>query len=444
MNLEKQQVLLEMVLSSPDLFAMCHGIMKPSYFDPEIRSVVTFSKEYFDKYKTIPRANVVKSETGVDVSTYEVSKDEVSYVADEMEIFCRDKAVEAAILSAPALLEKQDMGKIIEQLKEAISVGLNKDLGTDYFANPELRLQALLENDAKLSTGWKEVDEKIGGGVSRQELLLFGANSGVGKSVTMLNLSLNLLMQKLNGIYFTFELAEKVVSKRMDSMISRISQMDILRNISKVAIEVEKASANLGHFYVKRMAESVTNINHIRAYLKEFQQKHGYTPDFIVLDYLDLMATTQKISAENLFVKDKYIAEEVRSLGFEFDCLIISASQLGRGALEAEQLHQGHIQGGISKVNTADNFIAIVQSEQMRAAGEYMFEYLKTRNSAGVGQNTLLRWDPIALRITDNVDNGQMSFVKKNEKHNVEINTNGTVFAKATNQASSLLTLMKT
>ena len=113
-------------------------------------------------------------------------------------------------------------------------------------------------------------------------------------------------------------------------------------------------------------------------------------------------------------------------------------------ALEAETLHQGHIQGGISKVNTADNFIAIVQSEQMRAAGEYMFEYLKTRNSAGVGQNTLLRWDPIALRITDNVDNGQMSFVKKNEKHNVEINTNGTVFAKATNQASSLLTLMKT
>ena len=35
----------------------------------------------------------------------------------------------------------------------------------------------------------------------------------------------------------------------------------------------------------------------------------------------------------------------------------------------------------------------------MRAAGEYVFEYAKTRNSNGVGKKTLLGWDPIALRI---------------------------------------------
>lgn len=446
MDTEKQKLLIECLLSDASLFTMCNPIIKSQYFDPQLRSVIEFSQKYSDKYKSIPSVAQVLAESGQTLQQHTLSKAEIQYVADEIETFCRHKAVEEAILASPKLLEQNDMGKIIDQLKDAISVGLTKDLGTDYFADPAARLQSLLDAQDLIPTGWSEVDEILGGGVSRQELLMFMANSGVGKSVAMLNLARNLLSRKLNGLYISLELAEKVVSKRLDSMISKISQIDILKNIDLVSASIIKASAAYGRLFVKRMPESTTNANHIRAYIKEFEQTHGFTPDFIVIDYMDLMTTNHKIPLDNLFVKDKYVAEECRSLAFEFDCLVISASQMGRAALEAENINQGHIQGGISKVNTADNLIAIIQSEQMKAAGEYMFEFAKTRNSNGVGKTVLLGWDPISLLIYNLSSQPSSNGLVLNKKKTVEFEMKAAdpSFRKDVASANDLLGLMRT
>lgn len=430
MEIEKQKMLVSYLLSDQDLYATCHGIVKPSFFDPSIKRVVNFSQEYFEKYKNVPSPEVIKAETGMEIQKKDLTKAEVKYASTEVEQFCKNKAMEAMILGAPKLLHSGDFGKIEANMKAAISVSLNRDLGTDYFNNPELRLKKLLDSTRLIPTLWRDVDEVLGGGVGRQELLLFAANSGVGKSITMLNLSVNLLMQGLNGIYFTLELSEEVVAKRMDSMITGIGQQDIFKNIHKISHDLDAIKDQMGKFYVKRFPESSTNANHLRAYIKEFEAVNGFLPDFIVIDYLDLMATNQKIPVDNLFIKDKYVAEEARALGHDFDCLVISASQLGRGALEADHVHQGHIQGGISKVNTCDNFIAIIQSEQMRAAGEYWFEYAKTRNSNGVGRKTLLRWDPIALRITNNETNDKGLKVKPGNSNHPNLNGAGTAIDK--------------
>jgi KaiC/GvpD/RAD55 family RecA-like ATPase len=258
-------------------------------------------------------------------------------------------------------------------------------------------------------TGWIEVDEALDGGIGRQELLQFMANSGVGKSVTMLNLAKNLLKQGLNGIYISLEMSGEKVANRADAMLSGFSNREILEHISEVSAAIINASNKHGRFWIKRMPESTTTSSHIRTYIIEFQRVHGFTPDFIVVDYLDLMTTNKKIALDNLFIKDKYVAEEVRALGLEFDAIMISASQMGRGALEAEQINQGHIQGGISKVNTVDNLIALLQDDMMKAAGEFIMELVKTRNSGGKGTQILLRWNRRTLELTNNVDaNGQI------------------------------------
>lgn len=436
MEIEKQRMLVGYLLSDQDLFATCHSIVRPSYFDPSVKKVVKFSQEYFDKYKNLPSLDIIKAETGVGFEKRSLTKAEVKYAADQVEQFCKNQAMAEVILGAPKLLQEGDFGKIEMNMKAAVGVSLNRDLGTDYFNNPEARLKKLLDSSRLISTGWKEVDEVLGGGVGRQELLLFGANSGVGKSVAMLNLAANLLAQGLNGIYFTLELSEEVVSKRLDSMLTGINQNDIFKNIHKIAHELQEAKELMGKFFIKRFPESSTNANHLRAYIKEFESVNGFLPDFIVIDYLDLMTTNHKIPAENLFVKDKYVAEEARALGHDFDCLVISASQLGRAALDADHVHQGHIQGGISKVNTCDNFIAIMQSEQMRAAGEYVFEYAKTRNSNGVGKKTILAWNALSLRITD-LQKKDMN-PKKSSNSGGAMHEGGTVLDRIKNSNSGL------
>lgn len=153
------------------------------------------------------------------------------------------------------------------------------------------------------------------------------------------------------------------------------------------------------------MREGTTNANDLNAYLKQLESKKNFKPDFIIVDYIDIMAPVQKISAENMFLKDKAVAEEIRALGFDYNCIMISASQLEKGAtekiLEGKTMHQGNIQGGSSKTNTSDLIIATVKTDSMHEAGEYRFEFVKARNSDATGKSILMAWDKNSLCVSD-------------------------------------------
>lgn len=77
-----------------------------------------------------------------------------------------------------------------------------------------------------------------------------------------------------------------------------------------------------------------------------------------------------------------------------------------------------HIAGGISKINTADNVIAILTTEYLRQSGEYQIQFLKTRSSNGVGSRIYLSYDQKSLKIDDKIEgNTDLTSNKKdNEK----------------------------
>lgn len=430
MNIQKQQLLISYLASSSDLYAMCSGILKTSYFDPSIRQSIHFIQEYTEKYKQVPSIEQIKAETNLVVEVKQLNKAEISYAADEISTFCRHKAIEQAILASPKLLEKQDFGKLEDNIKKAISIGLQKDLGVDYFSNIEQRLRETQDTGSAISTGWMELDELLGGGILRQEMLLFGGSSGSGKSVMMSNLAVNFLEKKLNVLYISLELSERVVAKRFDSMITGLGQSEIFKQMTRVAVEIQKSSLEMGKLHIKRMPESITKANDIRSYLKEFEMTHGYIPDLIIIDYLDCMASNRNISVEDVFTKDKFVSEEVRSIGFDFDCVVCSASQLNRGAVNEKETHShSSIAGGISKIFTVDNFVIIEQTDQMRAKGEYRLKLMKTRSSGGVGKTILLKWNPISLRVSDFNEKDALKLVKSSDKKSAfEIATENTIF----------------
>jgi len=136
--------------------------------------------------------------------------------------------------------------------------------------------------------------------------------------------------------------------------------------------------------------------------MKEFEIKIGRKTDVLLVDYLDLlMPMSKKISAENLFIKDKYVSEELRNLAVEKNCVLVTAAQLNRGAVEEVEFDHSHISGGISKIQTADNVFGIYISRGMRDHGRYQIQLLKTRSSSGVGQKIELAFDLDSLRISD-------------------------------------------
>ena len=152
---------------------------------------------------------------------------------------------------------------------------------------------------------------------------------------------------------------------------------------------------------VKYMPSGKT-ANDIRAYLKEYEVKLGRKVDVLLVDYMDLlMPLSKRISAENLFVKDKYVSEELRNLAVEKNCVFVTAAQLNRGAVEEVEFDHSHISGGLSKIQTADNVFGIFTSRAMRERGRYQIQLMKTRSSSGVGMKIDLEFNVDTLRISD-------------------------------------------
>jgi len=400
-NYETQRVYLEMFISDAETFSRCQNIFDPSAFDQRLRPIAKFINEYVDQYKVMPTTLQINAVCESDLNDVKLPPESYDWLMTEFESFSRHKALEAAILKSAELLEKGEYNPVEKLVKDALQISLNKDMGTDYFADPRARLEFLKNSNGQVSTGWPSVDKKLYGGFNRGELNIFAAASGGGKSLFLANLGVNWAMMGLNVIYLTFELSENLVAMRLDAMTTGVPTREIFRNIDDVELKVKMLEKRSGSIQIKYMP-SGKNCNDIRAYLKEYQVKKGQKPDVLLIDYLDLMMPLSvKVSPSDLFVKDKYVSEEIRNLAMETQCITVTASQLNRAAVEEIEFDHSHISGGLSKIQTADNVIGIFTSRAMKERGRYQIQFMKTRSSSGVGQKVDLEFNLDTLRIAD-------------------------------------------
>jgi archaellum biogenesis ATPase FlaH len=521
-----QLLFISMMLTDPELYTRCSNILLPSYFDKKLSPAVKFMIDFAENHNGLPNKQILNAKTGIEFEILEINDSHREWFLDSIEDFCKSKAIEKAILAGAQMLEEGKYGDIEKMIKDAVLVSLQRDLGTDYFANPKERLEKLKDMNGTVSTGWKTVDQvayQIGFG----ELILFTAISGGGKSVAMQNATINFALQGFNVIYYTFELSEELTAKRLDAMCTGVPNIHIFKEIDNVALQVKQLGKKSGNIHIKYMAAGSTP-NDIKAHLREFTIQKGFKPDVIIVDYLDLLHPNQaRVDVGNFFVKDKLVAEALRSLASpkEFNLICVSASQVNRclaldtnvikngknvrldslvigdwiesseGPVRVNEIHKPTTQpvyrittksgkviecsgkhefptsgglksletglkvgdflysiksedeilsieyvgemetmdievsgnrlfyaneilthnsgytetipgmenmaGGMSKAHTADLIMHIHNTPQLRERGEIEYQFIKTRNSGGVGTTVTMAYDTETLRITD-------------------------------------------
>jgi archaellum biogenesis ATPase FlaH len=529
-----QHLFISMMLTDPELYTRCSNILLPSYFDKKLAPAVKFLINFAEEHNGLPNKQIINTQTNMDFEILEINESHKDWFLDSIEDFCKSKAIEKAILSGAQMLEEGKYGDIEKLIKDAVLISLQRDLGTDYFADPKQRLEKLKEMNGTVSTGWKSVDNiayQIGFG----ELILFTAISGGGKSVAMQNATVNFALQGFNVVYYTLELSEELTAKRLDAMCTGVSNINIFKDIDNVALKVKTISKTSGNIHIKYMPAGSTP-NDIKAHLREFTIQKGFKPDVIVVDYLDLLHPNQaRIDVGNFFVKDKLVAEALRSLASpkDFNLICVSASQVNRcltldtkvikngkedilsnvkigdvldsseGPVTVKQVYEKttqpvyHIKtksgksikcsskhdfptpdgiknlntglcindkfytvdsideiisieyvgeletmdievsgnrlfyangilthnsgytetipgmenmaGGMSKAHTADLIMHIHNTAQLRERGEIEYQFIKTRNSGGVGTTLTMAYDTETLRITDMQSSGSSS-----------------------------------
>jgi len=399
-----ENLFIQFLMSDPALFVTCRPILTSEHFnDSKNRKAISFIVDHASKYVSLPTVEQIKAVTGKEVELInDITESHHKWFLHEFEDFARHKSLEAVILESVGLLESKRYGEVESKVKAAVQVGLVKDLGTDYFHDPKTRLEAIKNRGNMVPTGWRDMDEKLYGGIERGGLTIFAGQSGAGKSLFLQNISINWAQAGLNVVYITLELSENLCAMRLDAMVASVETRDILKNIDNVSILVKQYQAkHKGNIRLKQLPNGCT-INDIRSYVKECEVQTGKKTDAIVIDYLDLMSPVSvKVSPSDQFIKDKYVSEELRNLSTELNVLLVTASQLNRSSYDEVEFGAQNISGGIRKVNTADHVSGLFTSMAMRESGRYQVQFMKTRSSSGVGSKVDLAFCPRTLRISD-------------------------------------------
>lgn len=406
MNSNEQKLTIETLLSSKDVFSRCIGIIKPEYFDPEYRPSVQYINEYFEKYHNIPSSKALNAKFPEMEYEYRehIPVSEEQSTCDDIELFCKQQALYAAIEeSIPKALSKdtKSFESILQSIQEALEVSLERDVGVDMFEDPEARMRRLVDSQIYEPTGIAGIDEPLGGGLARKQTTLFSANSGGGKSIMMANIGANYAKRGYRVLLLSLELSEDMIFLRNTAIMTGVKAMDWKDNIPNIAQKLNEQSTNGGSFLIKRIPNG-SSANDIRAYLKHYELTFKAKPDVIIVDYLDLLSPNGGIGKSmGVSEQDKLKSEQLAEVAYAYNAIMISASQQNREAIRMSSPDQGVIAGGITKVNTVDNYISIFMDPAMRVQGDMIIYFLKTRSSSAVGSSKQLKFNADTLQITD-------------------------------------------
>lgn len=420
-DISYQLYLLSQIFSTPDLYVRCKNVLKPDYFDKEYHPSIQYVHDYAAKYNITPTLNDIKHNADFQYSDTPVQELNQQATLDSVGEFCRHKALALAIQQGMELVNQKRYGGIEELIREAMLVSVQNDLGLDIYEDPEEVISSLANMQGTFKSGWETLDYKLFGGFGRQELEIFAAASGGGKSVVLQNLAVNFSKAGLNGAYITLELASELVAVRIYGMMVNTAQNRVKVDIDETAAKIKIEERSNGKLRIHRLPESVSTVNDIESYIRELQIKTGVKLDYVCVDYLDLLTSDRcgPNDKSNAFVKDKFVSEELRALAMKMDLTVFTACQFNRSGVSGEDVKsQAQIAGGISKIYTADNVIYI---DARKERGEMVFDFQKTRNSSAVGSRLIMSYDIDSLRVLDHPQTVQEMEINTTFRHSGKV-----------------------
>ena len=132
-------------------------------------------------------------------------------------------------------------------------------------------------------------------------------------------------------------MAEERIAERIDAKLLNVT-MDELSSMTKEAymnkFTVLKRKT-LGKIFVKEFQPGVCNANHIRHLMKELKTKKNFTPDIVMVDYLNLASSYRVAMSVGSYAYIKSVTEELRGLAMQNNIVVISPTQTNRSGQNA-------------------------------------------------------------------------------------------------------------
>jgi archaellum biogenesis ATPase FlaH len=394
--------------------------------------------KFFDTYNKPASKEIINIELGnaKGISDKELSEfteyvkslsDESSnqdWLVVETENFCKQRAVYNAILKSIKIIEGNDnqytQDALPSILSDALSVSFDNSVGHDYIDDSESRYEFYHKQEDRIPFDLEMFNKITSGGLPRKTLNIALAGTGVGKSLFMCHVAASVLTKNKNVLYITMEMAEERIAERIDANLLNLT-MDELKTIDRDSFNkrVDKiAKKTQGKLIVKEYPTGAAHAGHFRALLEELKIKRGFTPDIIMIDYLNICASQRMKhgGSVNSYTYIKSIAEELRGLAVEYNVPIISATQTTRSGYSNTDIGLEDTSESFGLPATADLMFALISTEELEQLNQIIVKQLKNRYNdpsyfkrfvVGIDRSKMKLYDVESSAQTNIADSGQ-------------------------------------
>lgn len=320
------------------------------------------------------------------IDSGEASRD-LQWIIDQTEKFCQERAIYSAIMESITILDGKEgnrsKGAIPGLLSDALSVSFDPNIGHDYIDDYSARYDFYHRVENRIPFDLDYFNKITRGGLPRKSLNIAAAGVGVGKSLFMCHYAASVLNNNHNVLYITLELAEEKVAERIDANLLNVTIDDLLKMPKDMYVKrMEKLRDRIkGKLVIKEYPTASANAAHFRALLQELALKKNFKPDVIIIDYLNICASSRVKPGSNVntYVYVKSIAEELRGLAVEFDVPILSATQVTRSGYTSSDPGMEDTAESFGLPATADMMFALVSTEELENLNQIMVKQLKNR-----------------------------------------------------------------
>lgn len=394
-----QRGILYLSKYNKDFFSQITPLVKPEYFEFPIHSNIYNSiVEFHAKYQSIPCDDFIlevckkNKDSKENTSDY---TDEITLInrmdtssignedffLDEIENFARKEAMKEAITKSIGFIQSDDFERVEEEVRSALTVNRNVDLGQNYFESITDRWVRTLDrnNEDKYRTILPTLNRELEGGLSAKELAMVVAPPGVGKSVFLVNQGVHSLMEGRKVLYVSLEMSEDKIAQRFDSVMTLINQRNLptKQKILQERLDVFKENFPGGQLVIKEFPTGVATVSTIRSLLSQLQNFEGFTPDLLIVDYLELLGTTREGPEYQI---QELIARELRGLAVEHKMLVWTATQTNRQGARVNVITDAELGDSYGKFRTVDYALSLNQSEEEFDEERMRCYVMKSRN----------------------------------------------------------------
>lgn len=185
-----------------------------------------------------------------------------------------------------------------------------------------------MKNNSKVLTGISSLDELLGGGFTKGELVLLASRPGIGKSSLAINLAINAALEEKSCALFSLEMPKEQYIQR------------ILCSLAGVSIE-KAIKGELEDKEWKKLNDATKRLENAKLFIddskklsaevifnecKKLKQEHGL--DFVVIDYLQLVSSNKDVKDRNEIITNN--VREFQKMAKELDVVVMVLTQTPR------------------------------------------------------------------------------------------------------------------